>query len=69
MAPLRTRAKSSVATARQLIEDSEAEAAEEAVNNAVVALDKAAQKGAIHQNNASRRKSRLMKQFDATKTD
>ncbi len=69
MAPLRTRAKSSVATARRLIEDSETEAAEEAVTRAVVALDKAAQKGAIHQNNASRRKSRLMKQLDSTKDD
>jgi small subunit ribosomal protein S20 len=52
-----------------LIEDSETEAAEEAVTRAVVALDKAAQKGAIHQNNASRRKSRLMKQLDSTKDD
>ena len=69
MAPLRTRAKSSVATARRLMESSEIEAAEEAVNKAVVALDKAAQKGAIHQNNASRRKSRLMKQLGSTKTD
>jgi small subunit ribosomal protein S20 len=51
------------------MESSETEAAEEAVNNAVVALDKAAQKGAIHHNNASRRKSRLMKQFDSTKSD
>ena len=68
MAPLRTRAKSSVATARRLMESSETEAAEEAVNNAVVALDKAAQKGAIHHNNASRRKSRLMKQLDSNKS-
>ena len=69
MAPIRTKAKSSVATARRLMESSEIEAAEEAVNKAVVALDKAAQKGAIHQNNASRRKSRLMKQLDSTKSD
>ena len=40
--------------------DSDLEAATEAVNAAVIALDKAAQKGAIHANNASRRKSRIM---------
>lgn len=51
------------------MESSEIEAAEEAVGNAVVALDKAAQKGAIHQNNASRRKSRLMKQLGSAKSD
>ena len=33
----------------------------EVVKNAVSALDKAAEKGAIHPRNASRRKSRLMK--------
>jgi small subunit ribosomal protein S20 len=32
---------------------------------AVKALDKAAEKGIIHKNNASRRKSRLMKQLAA----
>jgi small subunit ribosomal protein S20 len=32
---------------------------------AVKALDKAAEKGVIHRNNASRRKSRLMKQLAA----
>ena len=69
MAPLRTRAKSSVVAARSLMESSEIEAAVEAVNTAVVALDKAAQKGAIHRNNASRRKSRLMKQLASTKSD
>jgi small subunit ribosomal protein S20 len=46
-----------------LIENNDLEAAAEAVKSAVVALDKAAQKGAIHANNASRRKSRIMKQL------
>ena len=32
---------------------------------AVKALDKAAEKGVLHKNNASRRKSRLMKQLAA----
>ena len=31
---------------------------------AIVALDKAAQKGIIHKNNAARRKARLMRQFN-----
>ncbi len=43
------------------------EAAEQAVKDAVVALDKAAQKGALHQNNADRRKSRIMKQLHKVK--
>jgi ribosomal protein S20 len=39
------------------------DAADQAVHAAVVALDKAAAKGALHPNNASRRKSRLMGQL------
>ena len=42
--------------------------AEEAVRNAVSELDRAAKKGVIHRNNAARRKSRLMKQLNASKT-
>jgi len=61
--PLRSRAKTEVRKARMLIENNDLEAAAEAVKSAVVALDKAAQKGAIHANNASRRKSRIMKQL------
>jgi small subunit ribosomal protein S20 len=41
------------------------ENAEEAVRAAVSELDRAAKKGVIHRNNASRRKSRLMKQLNA----
>ena len=62
-APLRSRAKTEVKKARQLMADSDLEAATEAVKSAVVALDKASQKGAIHSNNASRRKSRIMAQL------
>ncbi|MCH7745743.1 MAG: 30S ribosomal protein S20, partial [Chloroflexi bacterium] len=43
------------------------EAAELAVKDAVIALDKAAQKGALHHNNADRRKSRIMKQLHQVK--
>ena len=62
-APLRTKAKSSVKRARGLIESGDVEDAAAAVQSAVVALDKAAQKGALHKGNASRRKSRLMRQL------
>ena len=37
------------------------ESAKDVVTQAMSALDRAAKKGAIHANNASRRKSRLMK--------
>ena len=60
-APLRSRAKTFVIKARRLIAADEIDAAEQAVRDAVVALDKAAQKGAVHPNNAARRKSRIMK--------
>lgn len=40
---------------------------EEMVLKAIVALDKAVQKGIIHKNNAARKKSRLMKKLAAGK--
>jgi len=49
-----------VKRARILIEASDFDNAEKAVRDAVVALDKASQKGVIHPNNADRRKSRIM---------
>ena len=45
-----------------MIEESDP-GAREAVQTAAVALDRAAQRGAIHANNAARRKSRLMRQY------
>ena len=62
-APLRSRAKTFITKANRLMEANEPEAAEKAAFDASVALDKAAQKGALHPNNAARRKSRLMKQI------
>ena len=56
----RGRARTAVKKARQLIDAGQAEEAREAVRLAVSALDKAASKGIIHQNNAARRKSRLL---------
>lgn len=64
--PLRTRAKTYVAKARALIEEDH-EGAEQAVLDAVVALDKAAQKGALHKGNVSRRKARLVKNLNSAK--
>ena len=61
----RGRANTTVRKARLAIESGELEAAREATQVAVVALDKAASKGKIHKNNASRRKSRLMKHLSA----
>ena len=59
-APLRTKAKTLVTKARRLMADDEIESAEAVVHEAVVALDKAAKKRAVHPKNAARRKSRLM---------
>ena len=61
--PLRSRAKTQVRNARKDIADGDFSAAERSVRMAVVALDKAAAKGAIHPNNAARRKSRMMKRL------
>jgi len=60
--------KTQISKARQAINTevgySDAEAA---VRAAVSELDRAAKKGVIHPNNAARRKSRLMKQLNATR--
>ncbi len=55
------RARTFVRKARTAIEDGEVEDARQATLEAISALDKAAEKGILHKNNASRRKSRLMK--------
>jgi small subunit ribosomal protein S20 len=39
--------------------------AQDELTAAISALDRAARKGVIHRNNAARRKSRLMKRFNA----
>ena len=67
--PLRTKARTFIAKARRLIGEGDMEAAAEASTAAIVALDKAAQRGAIHSNNAARRKSRLLKSLNETKSD
>jgi len=58
-------ARTFVKKARKAIESGDLEAARAATIEAVSALDKAAEKGVLHKNNASRRKGRLMKQLVA----
>ena len=58
--PVRTLCKTNITKAERLIFLGELEAAREAVVVAISSLDKAAEKGIIHPNNAARRKSRLM---------
>jgi small subunit ribosomal protein S20 len=62
--PINSSVKTAITKARKLILQKDFDAAQEAVKNASVALDKAAQKGVIHRNNAARRKSRLVKQLN-----
>ena len=59
----RGRARTSVKKARLAMETGNVEEAREATMEAVKALDKAAEKGILHRNNAARRKSRLMKRL------
>tara|TARA_Y100001936_G_C15882845_1_gene563733 strand:- start:181 stop:447 length:267 start_codon:yes stop_codon:yes gene_type:complete len=68
-APLRTRAKTLITKSNRLIADKDIENAEITVKDAVIALDKAAQKGAIHKNNAARRKSRVVNKLNKAKAD
>jgi small subunit ribosomal protein S20 len=56
----RTSARTHIKKARRLIEAGDLEQAEVRVASAISALDRAAQKGIIHRNNAARRKSRLV---------
>ena len=59
----RGQARTYVSRARVALNGQDLQAAEAATLEAVAALDKAAQKGVIHKNNAARRKSRLMKRL------
>jgi small subunit ribosomal protein S20 len=57
--------RSSVTKAEKFITEGNLEAAKTAVGFAVSSLDRAAEKGIIHRNNAARRKSRLMDKINA----
>lgn len=61
---VRSRAKTAITKAEKLIFAGEVEAARQAVAVAISTLDKAAEKGIIHANNAARRKARLMKKLN-----
>ena len=65
---IRVSARTQVKNANNVIVDGNVEDAEKATVNAISALDKAAQKGIIKKNNASRRKSRLMKKLNTLRT-
>lgn len=64
----RGRARTLVKKAQLVIEDGTQEEALEALKAAISSLDKAAEKGVIHKNNAARRKSRLMKKLNQSTT-
>ncbi len=64
---VRSQVKTNITKAEKLIFSGELEGAQTAVVTAVAALDKAAEKGIIHRNNAARRKSRLVKKLNKTK--
>ena len=65
--PLRTKARTFVTRTRRLIDSGDIEGAEGSARVAIAALDRAAQKGVIHENNASRRKSILIKSLNKAK--
>ena len=58
-------ARTYVKKAQLAIEGGELTEARQATLEAISALDKAAEKGMLHKNNAARRKSRLMKRLAA----
>jgi small subunit ribosomal protein S20 len=65
--PIRSQCKTNITKAERLIFTGELEEAQKAVVVAISSLDKAAEKGILHPNNAARRKSRLMKKLNDAK--
>lgn len=68
----RVRNRQYISSSRTLVRRAEAaiaegdpEAAQEAVQRAISALDRSVSKGIVHANNAARRKSRLMSKYNA----
>jgi len=59
-----TKARTAVKKARRLMDEGHVDEAREAVRVAISVLDKAAQKGIIHKNNAARRKARLVQRLN-----
>ena len=61
----RGRARSAVKKARLAIDANDSDSARQTALEAISVLDKAAEKGVLHKNNAARRKSRLMRRLAA----
>ena len=61
---VRSQAKTDITKAEKLVFSGELDLARQAVAKAITSLDKAAEKGIVHPNNAARRKSRLMKKLN-----
>ena len=60
----RTEARTYTKSAKTQIAAGDLEAAQKSVAEAIRVLDKAAERGIIHKNNAARRKSRLLRQLN-----
>ncbi len=65
---IRSRCKTNITKAERLIFSGELELAQAAAVAAISSLDRAAEKGVIHPNNAARRKSRLMQKLNEART-
>ena len=65
----KTEVQTAVRRAREALADNQAEVARVEVMNAVSKLDKAAENGVIHRNNASRRKAILMRRLSVVETE
>jgi small subunit ribosomal protein S20 len=61
-------ARTAVKKAQVQLESGKSEESNKSVLEAISVLDKAAQKGIIHKNNAARRKSKLMKSLAAAES-
>ena len=65
---VRTRAKTMIDKAERFIFSGDIESARKTAAAAIRSLDKAAEQGIIHPNNAARRKARLMKKLNQAQT-
>ncbi len=67
--PVRSQAKTMINKAEESIFSGQIKPAEAEVLAAISSLDRAAEKGVLHPNNAARRKSRLMKKLNKAKAE
>jgi len=64
---VRSATRTYIQQVRRLIGEKRLEEAEAAIVRAISSLDKAAEKGVIHKNNAARHKSRLVRELNQAK--